>query len=41
VCDPDPDKSARVLKAMYGMKKIIIRELRSAYDGAALAVGGR
>lgn len=30
--DPDPEKSARVMKAMLTMKKIDIRALRQAYD---------
>jgi len=32
--DPDPDKSNRVMKAMLEMKKIDIRALKDAYDGA-------
>jgi predicted 3-demethylubiquinone-9 3-methyltransferase (glyoxalase superfamily) len=31
--DPDPDKSARVMKAMLGMGKIEIQGLRDAYEG--------
>jgi predicted 3-demethylubiquinone-9 3-methyltransferase (glyoxalase superfamily) len=32
--DPDPQKAGRVLQAMLGMKKIIIADLRRAYEGA-------
>ena len=31
--DKDPVRSQRVMKAMLGMKKIVIAELRAAYDG--------
>ncbi len=31
--DPDPEKSARAMKAMLQMKKIDIQALRKAYDG--------
>jgi predicted 3-demethylubiquinone-9 3-methyltransferase (glyoxalase superfamily) len=33
--DPDPKKSANVMKAMLQMDKIVIEELRRAYDKAA------
>jgi hypothetical protein len=32
--DPDPAKSQAVMKTMLGMKKIVISELRAAYDSA-------
>ena len=32
--DPDPQKAGRVMQAMLGMKKIIIADLRRAYEGA-------
>jgi predicted 3-demethylubiquinone-9 3-methyltransferase (glyoxalase superfamily) len=31
--DPDPAKAARVMQAMYRMKKIIIADLEAAYEG--------
>ncbi|GHF65016.1 VOC family protein [Streptomyces mashuensis] len=31
--DPDPEKAQRVMQAMLGMKKIVIRELEDAYRG--------
>ena len=31
--DPDPAKSARVMEAMFKMKKLVIAELQRAYDG--------
>ncbi len=34
--DPDPEKSARVMKAMLTMKKLDIRALRQAHDKAVL-----
>jgi predicted 3-demethylubiquinone-9 3-methyltransferase (glyoxalase superfamily) len=33
LADPDPEKSARVMKAMMGMVKLDIAELRKAYEG--------
>jgi predicted 3-demethylubiquinone-9 3-methyltransferase (glyoxalase superfamily) len=30
--DPDPDRSSRVMQAMFGMSKIDIAGLRAAYD---------
>ena len=35
--DPDAEKSARVLNAMYQMKKLDIETLRQAYDGQGSA----
>jgi predicted 3-demethylubiquinone-9 3-methyltransferase (glyoxalase superfamily) len=32
--DPDPAKSQAVIKAMLGMKKIVVSELQAAYDAA-------
>jgi predicted 3-demethylubiquinone-9 3-methyltransferase (glyoxalase superfamily) len=32
--DPDPQKSQRVMQAMLGMKKIDIKGLQAAYNGA-------
>lgn len=32
--DPDPAKSQAVIKAMLGMKKIVVSELQEAYDAA-------
>jgi predicted 3-demethylubiquinone-9 3-methyltransferase (glyoxalase superfamily) len=32
--DPDPAKSQAVIKAMLGMKKIVVSELQDAYDTA-------
>jgi predicted 3-demethylubiquinone-9 3-methyltransferase (glyoxalase superfamily) len=32
--DPDPAKSQAVIKAMLGMKKIVVSELQQAYDAA-------
>jgi predicted 3-demethylubiquinone-9 3-methyltransferase (glyoxalase superfamily) len=32
--DPDPAKSQAVMKAMLGMRKIIVSELQAAYDAA-------
>ena len=32
--DPDPVKSQAVMKAMLGMKKIVVSELQAAYDAA-------
>jgi len=31
--DPDPQKSKRVMEAMLKMKKIVIDDLKRAYDG--------
>lgn len=31
--DPDPEKSQRVMQAMLKMQKIIVADLRKAYDG--------
>ncbi len=31
--DPDPEKSQRVMQAMLKMKKIIVADLKNAYDG--------
>jgi predicted 3-demethylubiquinone-9 3-methyltransferase (glyoxalase superfamily) len=33
LADPDPEKSARVMKAMFGMGKIEIQGLRDAHEG--------
>ncbi len=33
--DPDPEKSSRVMKAMFGMSKIDIQGLRDAYEARA------
>ena len=30
--DPDPEKSQRVMKAMWTMKKLDIRALKQAFD---------
>jgi len=35
--DPDPGKSTAVMQAMLKMNKIIIQDLKQAYDGAAAA----
>lgn len=32
--DPDPAKSQAVMKAMLGMKKIVVADLQAAYDNA-------
>jgi predicted 3-demethylubiquinone-9 3-methyltransferase (glyoxalase superfamily) len=32
--DPDPAKSKAVIKAMLGMRKLVVAELRAAYDAA-------
>jgi predicted 3-demethylubiquinone-9 3-methyltransferase (glyoxalase superfamily) len=32
--DPDPDRSQRAMKAMLGMKKLDVAELRAAADQA-------
>jgi predicted 3-demethylubiquinone-9 3-methyltransferase (glyoxalase superfamily) len=32
--DPDPAKSQAVIKAMLGMRKLVVAELQAAYDGA-------
>jgi predicted 3-demethylubiquinone-9 3-methyltransferase (glyoxalase superfamily) len=34
VSDPDPAKSQAVMRAMLGMKKIVVSELQEAYDSA-------
>ncbi|WP_030542579.1 VOC family protein [Streptomyces albus] len=34
VTDPDPEKAKRATEAMLGMKKLDIRGLRAAYEGA-------
>ncbi len=34
VSDPDPAKSQAVLRAMLGMKKLVVSELQEAYDSA-------
>jgi predicted 3-demethylubiquinone-9 3-methyltransferase (glyoxalase superfamily) len=34
VSDPDPAKSQAAMKAMLGMKKIVVSELQAAYDSA-------
>jgi predicted 3-demethylubiquinone-9 3-methyltransferase (glyoxalase superfamily) len=34
VSDPDPAKSQAVMKAMLGMKKLVVSELQEAYDSA-------
>ena len=31
--DPDPEKSGRVMQAMLKMQKIIVADLKNAYDG--------
>jgi predicted 3-demethylubiquinone-9 3-methyltransferase (glyoxalase superfamily) len=31
--DPDPEKSGRVMQAMLKMQKLIIADLKKAYDG--------
>jgi len=31
--DPDPEKSQRVMQAMLKMNKIVVKELKQAYDG--------
>jgi predicted 3-demethylubiquinone-9 3-methyltransferase (glyoxalase superfamily) len=31
--DPDPQKSKRVMEAMLKMKKIVIDDLKRAYEG--------
>jgi predicted 3-demethylubiquinone-9 3-methyltransferase (glyoxalase superfamily) len=31
--DPDPQKSKRVMEAMLKMKKIVIEDLKRAYEG--------
>jgi predicted 3-demethylubiquinone-9 3-methyltransferase (glyoxalase superfamily) len=31
--DPDPQKSKRVMEAMLKMKKIVIEDLKQAYEG--------
>lgn len=33
--DPDPERAERAMKAMLGMRKIDIEELRRAADGEA------
>jgi predicted 3-demethylubiquinone-9 3-methyltransferase (glyoxalase superfamily) len=33
IADPDKEKAGRVMKAMYGMKKIIIADIERAYRG--------
>jgi len=35
--DPDPRKSNAVMQAMLKMNKIVIEDLKQAYDGAAAA----
>jgi predicted 3-demethylubiquinone-9 3-methyltransferase (glyoxalase superfamily) len=35
ISDPDTEKSQRVMKALFPMKKIDIETLRRAYDGRA------
>jgi predicted 3-demethylubiquinone-9 3-methyltransferase (glyoxalase superfamily) len=35
--DPDPERAARAMKAMFGMKKLDIAELRRAADGVPAA----
>jgi predicted 3-demethylubiquinone-9 3-methyltransferase (glyoxalase superfamily) len=37
--DPDPEKSQRVMQAMLGMGKIIIKDLETAYRGGTGAKG--
>jgi predicted 3-demethylubiquinone-9 3-methyltransferase (glyoxalase superfamily) len=32
--DPDPAKSQAVMKAMFGMRKLVVAELQAAYDSA-------
>jgi predicted 3-demethylubiquinone-9 3-methyltransferase (glyoxalase superfamily) len=34
VSDPDPAKSQAVMRAMLGMKKLVVSELQGAYDSA-------
>jgi predicted 3-demethylubiquinone-9 3-methyltransferase (glyoxalase superfamily) len=34
VSDPDPAKSQAVMRAMLGMKKLVVSELQEAYDSA-------
>jgi predicted 3-demethylubiquinone-9 3-methyltransferase (glyoxalase superfamily) len=34
VGDPDPAKSQAVMKAMLGMKKLVVADLQAAYDNA-------
>jgi predicted 3-demethylubiquinone-9 3-methyltransferase (glyoxalase superfamily) len=34
LADPDPKKSRRVMEAMLKMKKIVIADLKKAYEGA-------
>jgi predicted 3-demethylubiquinone-9 3-methyltransferase (glyoxalase superfamily) len=34
LADPDPQKSRRVMEAMLKMKKIVIADLKKAYEGA-------
>jgi predicted 3-demethylubiquinone-9 3-methyltransferase (glyoxalase superfamily) len=34
VSDPDPAKSQAVMKAMLGMRKLVVSELQEAYDSA-------
>lgn len=34
ISGPNPEKAKRAMQAMLGMKKIVIRELQQAYDGA-------
>jgi predicted 3-demethylubiquinone-9 3-methyltransferase (glyoxalase superfamily) len=33
--DPDPARSQRAMKAMFGMKKLDVAALRAAADGAS------
>jgi hypothetical protein len=35
--DPDPEKSKAVVQAMLKMSKIVIEDLKKAYDGKAAA----
>ncbi|MFJ9699832.1 VOC family protein [Streptomyces fradiae] len=39
--DPDPAKSRRAAEAMMGMKKLDVRALRDAFEGAGAGAGAR